>query len=162
MSIVFSAYSLSQALATMLLREARTLMAADVSVRLLAVPTPEQLKVVESFEKRGAQSTRVTETLSMVGSKKVENPAFVSVKAVDPAVYPFYGAVTFDPPASLASTLTSETTAVSDDLRIRLNTGIGETIRVGGVDFKIAAIVTGEPDRLISGPAVGPRRRIMG
>jgi putative ABC transport system permease protein len=147
----------SQALATMLLREARTLMAADVSVRLLAVPTPEQLKVVESYNRRGTQSTRVTETLSMVSSKKVENPAFVSVKAVDPAVYPFYGRVTLDPPSSLASTLTSETTIVSDDLQIRLNVGIGDTIRVGGVDFRIAAIVTGEPDRLISGPAVGPR-----
>ena len=147
----------SQALATMLLREARTLMAADVSVRLLAVPTPEQLKVVASFDQRGAQSTRVTETLSMVSSKNTENPAFVSVKAVDPAVYPFYGAVKFDPPASLSATLTAETTAVSGDLLIRLKVGIGDSIRVGGVDFKIAAIVTGEPDRLISGPAVGPR-----
>ena len=69
----------------------------------------------------------------MVSSKNVENPAFVSVKAVDPAVYPFYGKVTFDPPASLATTLTSESTAVSDDLRIRLKVGIGDSIRVGGV-----------------------------
>src|SRR5437016_3747735 len=88
----------SEALATMLLREARTLMAGDVSVRLLAVPSPEQLKVVESFDERGAKSTRVTETLSMVTSKNVANPVFVSIKAVDPAVYPFYGTVTLDPP----------------------------------------------------------------
>ncbi len=147
----------SQALASMLLREARTLMAADVSIRLLAVPSPEQLKEVESLDQRGAQSTRVTETLSMVTSKNVANPAFVSVKAIDPTVYPFYGSVTLSPPATLAATLNSQTTVVSDDLMIRLKVGIGDMIHVGGVDFRIAAIVTGEPDRLISGPAIGPR-----
>ena len=57
-----------------------------------------------SSSSSGACGARwVTETLSMVSSGTVANPVLVSIKAVDPQVYPFYGAVKLDPPASLAA-----------------------------------------------------------
>ncbi len=147
----------SETLSRMLKREAKTLMAADVYVRLLGLPTQPQLDVISNLEKRGVQATQVTETLSMVTSRNVDVPAPVSVKAVDPTIYPFYGTVTLNPPGKLADVLRDDTTVVSDDLRVRLKVGIGDTIHVGGVDFRIAAIVVSEPDRLASGPAIGPR-----
>jgi len=147
----------SEVLARMLKREARTLMAADAYVRLLGVPTQPQLDVISNLEKRGVQATRVTETLSMVTSRTMDIPAPVSVKSVDPALYPFYGTVTLSPPGKLSDALRDDTTVVSDDLRVRLKVEIGDTVRVGGEDFRIAAILVSEPDRLSSGPAIGPR-----
>ena len=95
----------SRAFHGMLLREARTLMAADLSVRVFALPDAEQTAVMEKLEQRGVRRTWITETLSMVSSGTVANPVLVSIKAVDPHVYPFYGAVKLDPPASLPQVL---------------------------------------------------------
>ena len=88
----------SSAFYGMLLREARTLMAADLSVRVFALPDATQSAVMEKLEQRGVRRTWITETLSMVSSGMVANPVLVSIKAVDPRVYPFYGAVKLDPP----------------------------------------------------------------
>ena len=49
----------------------------------------------------------------------------VSVKAVDPARYPFYGKVKLDPPQPLSDVLNPDTVAVSDDLLLRLNVEVG-------------------------------------
>ncbi len=81
----------------------------------------------------------------------------VSVKAVDPAVYPFYGAVTLDPPGDLRTVLDSQTAAVSDDLLIRLKAHAGGNLRLGGQEFRIAARLVSEPDRLTGSLNVGPR-----
>src|SRR5229473_4112137 len=56
----------SRAFYGMLLREARTLMAADLSVRVFAMPTAEQTAAMEALARRGVQRTWITETLSMV------------------------------------------------------------------------------------------------
>src|SRR6202795_2631807 len=106
----------SRAFHDLLLREARTLMAADLSVRFFGVASPEQSAAMETLERSGVRRTWITETLSMVSSGPVANPLLVSIKAVDPTVNPFYGAVKLDPPGALAEKLTAETVAVSEDL----------------------------------------------
>ena len=60
------------------------------------------------------------------------------MKAIDPAVYPFYGEVKLDPPAALRHVLDSRSAAVSDDLLFRLKTRVGGNLRLGGQDFRIA------------------------
>src|SRR5436190_7854694 len=98
----------SRAFHGMLLREARTLMAADLSLRVFALPNPNQAATMELLGKRGVRRTWVTETLSMVSSSAVANPVLVSIKAVDPHVYPFYGSVKLDPPGILTERLTPD------------------------------------------------------
>src|SRR5690242_9711158 len=66
----------------MLLREARTLMAADLSVRVFALPDARQTAAMEELDRRGVRRTWITETLSMVSSTAVRNPLLVSIKAV--------------------------------------------------------------------------------
>src|SRR6266852_130305 len=44
------------------------------------------------------------------------DPLLVSLKAVDPALYPFYGDVELAPVAPLKAVLTSDSVAVADDL----------------------------------------------
>src|SRR5262245_52125459 len=48
-----------------LLREARSLMAADISVRMPIEPSAEETRFLASLAEQGIESTRVTETVSM-------------------------------------------------------------------------------------------------
>jgi len=149
--------SFSRAFHNLLLRQARTLMAGDISLRVFAQPTAQQSAAIAGLEQRGVRDTSVTETLTMANSAEVPEPMLVSMKAVDPSVYPFYGEVKLDPPAALRAVLDEHAAAVSDDLLLRLKTHVGANLRLGGQDFRIAARLVSEPDRLTGSINVGPR-----
>ena len=147
----------SAAFADVLLKEARSLMAADVAARMFAAPIPEQEAVIASLVKRGVEHSRVLETLSMVSALEAVDPVLVTVKGVDPDVFPFYGKLTLDPPGTLRDMLHADSAVVSDDLRVRLNVKTGDRIRIGGHEFQVAGTVTQEPDRISGSFNVGPR-----
>jgi putative ABC transport system permease protein len=84
-------------------------------------------------------------------------PLLISIKAVDPAVYPFYGSVKFNPPMDVRTALQPDTVAVSDGVLLRMSARVGDTIRIGGQPFRISAEVTNEPDRMTGSLNVGPR-----
>src|ERR1700680_1137892 len=116
----------SRAFHEMLLSQARTLMAADLSLRVFELPSPQQTAVMDSLANRHVEGTGITETLPMASGGQGRAPMLVSIKAVDPKVYPFYGEIRIAPPAPLAQALTSETVAVSDDVLLRLNMKVGD------------------------------------
>ncbi len=147
----------SEAFRAMLTSKARTLMAADLSARDFAVPTPEQERELKPLEQRGARMTRVTETLTMMTSAASPNPLMVSVKAVDPGAYPFYGSVKLRPASELGAVLNDDTILVADDVLTRLKAAIGDTVRLGGQNFRIAAVVVSEPDRMTGSLNIGLR-----
>jgi putative ABC transport system permease protein len=148
----------SRAFHTMLLREARTLMAADLMVRVFLMPGPAEVAGMDALAREGVQRTWITETITMLSPATGDNgPVLVSIKAVDPKVYPFYGEVKLDPPAKLADVLTPDHIAVSRDLILRLDAKIGDHVRMGGIDFSIVGIVESEPDRMSGSLNVGPR-----
>ena len=140
-----------------LLNRARSIMAADLSARMFQQPTPEQQKGLDEIAASGVEITPVTELLSMASSPKTLDPLLVSMKAVDPAMYPFYGEVELAPAAPLKTVLTPDTVAVADDLLIRLNLKVGDQLKIGTQLFRIASVVVNEPDRLSSTFAAGPR-----
>ena len=141
----------------MLLANARTLMAADMSVRIFGLPTERQKAALARLERRGVRETWITETFTMASSTAVREPLLVSLKAVDPQVYPFYGAVRLEPAGALAAVLDAQSVAVSQDLLMRLRTKVGDSIRIGGQDFRLAAVLAAEPDRMTGSLNVGPR-----
>lgn len=147
----------SRAFHDLLLREARTLMAADLSLRVFELPSAAQNAVMDELTRRGVRRTWVTETLSMASSNTVANPLLISIKAVDPRVYPFYGTVKLDPPGGLSEKLDENAVAVSADLLLRLKVGTGDTVRLGGQPFRVAGVVVSEPDRMSGSLNVGPR-----
>jgi len=147
----------SRAFHTMLQRDARTFMAADLTVRTFQLPTGPQTDEMNSLAKRGIERTQVTETLTMASPPNSSAPLLISVKAVDPAVYPFYGSVRFNPPMDVPTALQPDTVAVSDGVLLRLSAHVGDTIRIGGQPFRISAEVTNEPDRMTGSLNVGPR-----
>jgi putative ABC transport system permease protein len=147
----------SQALDRSISRSARDLIAADMVVRLRSLPNDEDLRVLESLVRRGAELTRTIETLSMVSSTKISDPILSDIRAVDPQAYPFYGTVELDPAMPLRKALSDDTAAVSRDLLVRSNISIGDTIQIGNNEFRIAAVLKSEPDRIGFGMDLGPR-----
>ena len=139
----------------MLLRDARTLMAGDLSLRLFNLPDSEEQAVIDGLADDGAQVTLVTETVSMMSTG--ERPLMVSVKAVDPSLYPFYGRLETRPPADLAAVLSDDAVIVTDDLLLRLGAAVGDRVKLGDAFFAIAATIAVEPDRMTGSLNVGPR-----
>jgi putative ABC transport system permease protein len=103
----------SQAFRDMLLRDARKLMAGDLSLRVFHQPRPDQLAVLSTLAERGVEHTEITETVSMMASPANSMPVLVAVKAVEPGKYPFYGEIELDPPGELESVLTEKKTPSS-------------------------------------------------
>lgn len=147
----------SQAFASMLLQQARSLMAADVSARIFGDTSTEQEAALASLSKRKVEFTRVTETLSMVSSASSQDPVLMTLKAVDPNFFPFYGDIVLTPPGKLKDRLNSNTVIISEDARLRLKAEPGDAIRVGGQEFRVAAVGIQEPDRMSGSFNVGPR-----
>src|SRR3954451_9695261 len=58
----------SRSFRLMLLREARTLMAGDLTARVFALPSPEQESVLRDLDREGVRRTWITETVTMASS----------------------------------------------------------------------------------------------
>ncbi|MEO7029727.1 MAG: FtsX-like permease family protein, partial [Acidobacteriaceae bacterium] len=142
---------------SMLTLRARSIMAGDLSARSTQQPTPAEQAALDKIAGEGNDSTQVTELNSMASSPTSLDPLLVSVKAVDPRKYPFYGKVDLTPAAPLSELLTPSTVAVADDLLVRLHLNVGDSIKLGNGLFRIVATIENEPDRLSGSFAAGPR-----
>jgi putative ABC transport system permease protein len=140
-----------------LLNRARSIMAADLSARMFQQPTATEQKGLDEIAAGGVEITPVTELLSMASAAKTLDPLLISLKAVNPTMYPFYGDVQLSPAAPLRSVLTPDTVVVADDLLVRLHLKIGDELKIGTQVFRIASVVVNEPDRLSGNFAAGPR-----
>lgn len=140
-----------------LLLRARSIMAADVSARQTQPLTPEETAGLANLSSPTIDQTQVTELMSMASTPGSYDPLLVSVKAVDPTKYPFYGALTLAPSMNLPAALTDDTVAVGDDLLLRLHLKLGDQVRLGDKQMRIVSVVADEPDRLSGMFAAGPR-----
>lgn len=144
----------------MLLRNAKQLLAADVQAQTWNDPSDEQVARIEKIGSDYGTLTRVTETVSMARSDTQPVPQMVAVKAVDPALYPFYGSMTLEPNRPLGALLRNDSSVVvTQELLTRLRVKPGDSIRLGGKDFTIVGALVTEPDRLASG--FGPGMRVV-
>lgn len=147
----------SEAFRGMLTRDARKLMAADLTVRTFALATEEQIAVMDALRRAGVDRTQITESVSMLSTAASPTPVLVSIKAVDTAVYPFYGELKLEPAVPLEKMLQPDVVAVSEDLLVRLDLKVGDTVKLGSAEFRIGALVAVEPDRMAGSLNVGPR-----
>ena len=138
-----------------LLGQARTIMAADVSARMFRQPSPKEVAGLNALP--GIERTQVTEMVSMASTSSDPIPLLVSLKAVDPSQYPFYGAYKLRPVGTLRQELTPQSVLVGEDLLIRLRTRIGDSLKLGNSSFRIAGVIEREPDRMNSSMGIGPR-----
>ena len=145
----------SEGFRSMLLREARQIMAADMSLRIFGLPDEAQTRLLDNFKARGAEVTQITETLTMANSLAHPEPLMVSIKAVDPHAYPFYGRVKTDPPGPLS--LDATHVGAAEDVLVRLNVKAGDSLRIGGQEFQISQVILSEPDRMSGSMNIGLR-----
>ena len=149
----------SESFRTTLMTEARSLMAGDLSARVFRQPSADESQKLSDLEKGipGSGLTWVTETVSMASVPPDPVPILVTLKAVDPERYPFYGAAQLEPAMTLRQALVGDSAVVAEEFLIRLNAHVGQTLRLGGKNFRIAAVLSQEPDRISAGAGMGPR-----
>lgn len=140
-----------------LLSKARSILAADVSAGLSHQLTPADEAKLSAILPQGARRTQVTQTISMVSTPQDPNPLLVALKILDPAQYPFYGSVSLQDGKQLRDVLNDGTVVVGEDLLIRLQTRVGQSLQVGSLTLRIADVVAGEPDALVESFNLGPR-----
>lgn len=144
----------------MLLSDARMLLAGDLSVRLSRAPDAEEQAALDALTLQGAVVTPVTELMTMVAGGPQGRPLPVNVKAVDTAAYPFYGEVELSTDQALTEALDQDALLASQDLLLRLRAEVGDTVRLGSADFRIASILLVEPDRMTGAVNFGPRAMV--
>lgn len=147
----------SESFRSTMTREARSLLAGDLAARTNQQPTQAERQKIDALHSKGIRTTWVTETISMASVPPDPVPILVSLKAVDPAEYPYYGKAILDPEMSLQSALSAHSVVVADEFLIRLKAHVGDTLRLGGHNFRIAARLVQEPDRITAGAGIGPR-----
>ncbi len=147
----------SQSFQHALLLQARSIMAGDLSARMFRQATAQELQQLDALRRQGVRSTVVTETVSMAMVKGDPVPLLVTLKAVDPSKYPFYGSVLLSPGGTLRDALNDSTVVVDDNLLVRLRTNVGAELKLGERWFRIAAVIEREPDRMTAGVGLGPR-----
>ena len=136
------------------------LLAGDLSIRLSRAPDPEERAVLDGLASQGAEVTPVTELMTMVAGGSQGRPLPVNLKAVDTADYPFYGEVELSTGQALPEALAEDAVLASQDLLVRLRADVGDTVRLGSADFRIAAMVLVEPDRMTGAVNFGPRAMV--
>src|SRR5258708_20554786 len=112
-------------------------MAADLTARQFVAAFGEQVAELDALAARGVDRTLITETISMASSAMVPidseaaTPALVSIKAVDPSKYPYYGEVKLDPPMRLSDALAGDSAVGGEDLLIRVPPKIADKMPAG-------------------------------
>lgn len=144
----------------MLLRDARMLLAGDISASISHEPDAIERAVFDDLALKGASVTHVTELMTMMGGAALRRPLPVNVKGVEPTAYPYYGEIELDPPQPLQKALSDDAVLASQDLLIRLGAEVGDEVRLGGTGFRIAAILRVEPDRMTGAMNFGPRAMV--
>src|ERR1700689_4070952 len=124
--------------------EAPPLIAGDLTPRIFRQPRADETAKVADLRKQGVRAAWVTETVSMASVPPDPVPLLVSLKAVDPAEYPYYGTAELAPAMPLQQALDGDSAVVAEEFLVRLNAKVGDTMRLGGRKFKIAAVLAQE------------------
>lgn len=138
-------------------REARGLMAADVELRTSRPLTPAGEAVLKAFDARGIARMHVSELVAMAAVSTATQ--LVELKAVEPG-YPFYGKLRSEPedaPDKVLRPGPDFFALVQEALLIRLDRSVGDIIKIGQAEFRIAGVLKKEPDRAAGAFSLGPR-----
>lgn len=141
--------------------ESRSLLGADLRLERNRAFSDSVLRVVDSLEAAGATTARVTTLMSMAYAPGSELTRLLQVRAVD-GPYPLYGTVRSSPPGRWGDWSRGGEALVDPAVLIQLDVEVGDTLRIGESDFRIAGTVEGLPADVGFQTAVGPRVFIRG
>ena len=143
-----------------MMREARAMMAADISIGTNRPWTPELLKILEDRLSTPAvlERTEALETATMVRAEKGGNVArMVELRAVQPA-FPLYGTLTLADGIPYSHELLRGRGAIArPELLAQLGISTGDRILIGGQPFTIRGVLQKEPGRRAGAFTIGSR-----
>jgi putative ABC transport system permease protein len=152
--------SVIQGVRDTLVRQARTLTASDV---LISTNRPWDDSTRATIERRLAAApvtarTEAVETATMARSTGPDGRVrMVEVQGVQPG-FPLYGEVVLQGGAPYSHALLANRGAlVRPELLVQLDVRVGDTLRIGDLDFTIRGVVLTEPGRRIGAFSFGPR-----
>jgi putative ABC transport system permease protein len=153
-AIIAAVGILNRGVATALERDARVLLGGDVELEQANAPISEA--ELQQLRPPGARLSRTVRTNTLATAE--ERSVSVNLKAVDDA-YPLAGSVVLDPPIPLEEALADRGAVVESTLLARLGVALGDTMRIGETEVRIAAVLVREPDRIggLFGFGIGPR-----
>lgn len=150
--------SVARAIEAGVAAEGQTLLGADMRFELnQRTATESELGFLKSFG-------TIAESANMRAMARTEDETdqtLVQVKAVDPTLYPMFGALTLSPPEPLPDLFAERNgawgAAAPQLLFDRLGVKLGDRLRVGGALIELRARLDSEPDALSDGFAFAPR-----
>lgn len=136
---------------------ARLTVGGDVSLRLFHQPAnPTQRSALAA----AGRYSETAELRPLARRSDGGRPTLVELKGVDSA-YPLFGTVALAPAQPLAAALERRGgawgAAVDAALLERMELGLGDALRLGGLDVVIRAEIVAEPDRALRAFSLGPR-----
>lgn len=146
----------SQSILGGLAADARNLLGGDIELRLVHRPFEDEQR--KYFRDNAEALSETVEMRAM--ARGPENRTLVQLKAVDGA-YPLVGTMELSDGLTLADALGPQDGApgavVDANLLDKLGVKIGDTVRIGHIDVRVAATIVREPDRVTSMVNFGPR-----
>ncbi|MFN0109663.1 MAG: ABC transporter permease [Blastocatellia bacterium] len=153
--------SLVQNLKTALVGDARSLMTADVQVSANNAWNAEAKVALERSYASPLVTAHIdvleTATMARSGEDWLGTPKMVELKAVQPG-FPFYGEMVMADGQKFSHDLLKDKGAlVKQTLLTALGMKVGETLKIGSLDFTIRGVIEQEPGNSMNGFSIGPR-----
>ena len=156
-SVITAVNGFKVAVQRAVLKDARTLHAADVIIHSHAPLSKALLETISRLGSNGRiQAARIYEFYSVVRTID-EKASLLSHLKIAEAGYPFYGKVVLGSGRSFSKVLTAGKVIAEPLLLERLGLKIGDHLIVGDRKLLIADTVKQEPDRPLSVFSLGPR-----
>ena len=147
--------SLGHSLERTIAGSGKALMGGDVEIRSSQPLGAAAESALGALARAGARDVRVRE-LAAMAQAGADRVLLVELKAVGEA-YPLYGRLETMPAAPLATLIGGGRVLVQEAVLSRLGLSLGDTLRVGDADLRIAGVITSEPDRAVGFFSLGPR-----
>ncbi|HEY8949567.1 MAG TPA: FtsX-like permease family protein [Rhizomicrobium sp.] len=151
--------SLADAMLAGMASQGRVLLGGDVSAQLVHWETTAQEHAWLAARGKVSEIAMLRGMGYAIKNGREAERSLIEIKAVDGA-YPLYGRAELSPStplrAALACTATLCGAAAEQTLLDHLHMKLGDTLRIGTQNFRIATVLASEPDRLSGGFSLGP------
>lgn len=156
-TIIAAMGSITSALFAGMAEEGQSILGGDIELALVQRrATSEELNYITER----AQVSEIATLRALARPAGGTRSTLIEIKAVDD-LYPFYGELTLKDGQKLSTSVAQTdgvfNVAVDRALLTTLKLDIGDLLRIGRIDMRIAAVVENEPDRLGGGFVFGPR-----
>ncbi len=145
-------YSLGDNMSAEIDRQAASLLGADLEIRSNKQVSPGIRKMADSLGDRRSEQQSFT---SMVYFPKNEGTRLVQVRALS-GEFPYYGALETVPAAAGKIFRNGQAALVDQTVMLQFNANIGDTVKLGNLNFKIAGTLMSAPGQTGLSASVAP------